>query len=429
MTYPNPKEQLSYYRDQLHLRMMGIRKPRLCNSQLLAHAKAMGWLVPGDLNGRNLNFSIAAVRDWYVQQQAHYLEDGVDAFWNDEGEVYYYQFYWWNVAQAATLEQHDSTKRFYSINRAFTPGMQRMGVTIWTGDIAPSWQQLQITPGYMLNWGLMGAPYVTCDIGGFTGQTNALLLSRWYQTGVFLPIMRVHSTESATPHFPFLWPTDAADSMRDSLNLRFQLMPTINSLAYRASTEGTLIMRPLMADFYADEQARNITSQWMMGSGIMAAPVQNQDNSSSTYFPASSGLWYDFNATSTHNGGDTVQISNAGLDFIPVYARAGTVLPLGAVVQSFDSLPGGPLTVHVYAGQDGTFTMVEDDGESKASDIRSTAFTWTDATKTLSWTVSGSFSGSTVFAQVQGKLFDSKNSAPVASTLQDLGKPGSIVFN
>lgn len=107
-------------------------------------------------------------------------------FWNDEGEDDYLTFSEWAAAESAGLEAFDAGRRYWSIDRAFSPGAARLGAIVWTGDISPSWGDLQQTPGMVLGWALAGAPYVTCDIGGFSGETNALLLARWYGVGVFM---------------------------------------------------------------------------------------------------------------------------------------------------------------------------------------------------------------------------------------------------
>jgi len=125
----------------------GIRKPRLGNSQLLQKAYANGWTLGS--TDRNLNFSIPAVRQWYSEQQLHYHKDGVTFYWNDEGETELFTFYQWNVAQVATLQQFDPNLRFFSINRAFTPGMARLGASIWTGDVPASWDNLKGASGYV----------------------------------------------------------------------------------------------------------------------------------------------------------------------------------------------------------------------------------------------------------------------------------------
>ena len=152
----------------------------------LTDAKAKGWLVgqggvPGTpVSTRNLNYSLADVRNMYMQQNAGFIKDGVDFWWNDEGETMYFTFYWWSVAEAQLLQQLQPTARYFSINRAYTPGMQRLGSSIWTGDVSVSWAAMQQQPAYLLNWQLAGAGYVTCDIGGFTGGNDPPdLLVRW----------------------------------------------------------------------------------------------------------------------------------------------------------------------------------------------------------------------------------------------------------
>ena len=136
VTFPdNGANIVAKYRDELHLRFGGIRKPRLGNSALIAMAEQKGWSVrqPSGGNGgpRNLNFSRADTRQWYHEQNAHFLPEGVEFWWNDEGETYYFNFYWWNVAQKAGLALYDAAKRFFTINRSFTPGMQRLGAATW----------------------------------------------------------------------------------------------------------------------------------------------------------------------------------------------------------------------------------------------------------------------------------------------------------
>lgn len=377
---------------------------------------------------RNINYSIPDARSWYANQMAHYYVDGVKFFWNDEGETDYFTFYWWNVAQEAALRLAEPNKdtRFYSINRAWSPGIARLGVTVWTGDVNPSWDDLRNTPGLLLNWGLAGAPYVTCDIGGFTGDTNGLLLTRWLQVGAFMPTMRVHSTKSATPHFPWLW-GDYAGAMRDALNLRYQLVPYHYSLAHLMYKTQRLWMRPLAAEFPTDETAAPIASQWLDGD-LLVSPVLQEDNSMNIYIPE--GTWYNFNQSSQVTGPKTIT-GTAALTQVPVFVRPGAVVPLAPVIQFTDALPGGPLEVQVYAGGDGVFTLVEDDGETlayeKSGAIRSTTLKWSDSEKTLSWTTSGeTLTLAHAFTQVYVKMISA--SAIQTSAVKTLGNSGSISF-
>mmetsp|Transcript_14152 Transcript_14152/g.35788 ORF Transcript_14152/g.35788 Transcript_14152/m.35788 type:complete len:798 (+) Transcript_14152:69-2462(+) len=431
LTFPEPQAQLKEYREKLNFRMGGIRKPRLGNSDLIKFATAQGFILPGGetglgyAEGRNLNYGLKAARDWYAEQQQHYYPDGVSFFWNDEGETDFYTFHWWNVAQVQSLRATSKDTRFYSINRAWSPGMARLGATVWTGDINPSWDDLVNTPGMMLNWGLAGAPYVACDIGGFTGESNADLLTRWYQVGAFIPTMRVHSTKDATPHFPWLW-GDAAGNLQAALNLRYQLLPYHYSLAHRMYKTNRLWMRPLVAEYPEDATASVLANQWFDGD-LMVAPVLNQDSTKDIYLPK--GEWYSFNASGVQQGPKNIS-GTAEMSEIPVFVRPGAVVPLAPVVQYSGALPGGALEVQVYGGADGTFELVEDDGETTAYEqgkVRTTTFKWSDASSTLSWSVdSGASSLPNAFTEVYVTKFAD---ATVKSATKALGSSGSIVVS
>jgi len=445
LTFPSPREQFARYRRDLHVRVGAIRKPRLGNTNLLALARSKKWLLPGGAPGstyppnftasyamgRNLDFSIPAVRQWYSQQQAQYVDDGVEFWWNDEGETDYFTYHWWNVAHRETQSRWNGTKRFYSLNRAFTPGMARLGATLWTGDTKPIWKDLHDTPGMMLNWGLAGAPYVACDIGGFWGRTKASLLTRWMQLGVFLPTMRVHSVVFDTPHFPWNFGDAPAAAMKQAMQLRYRLLPYHYSLAHEIYRDGVLWMRPLAMEFPGDALAADVVTQWMDGS-ILVAPVVRNDSRRHIYFPP--GKWYALrasNITQVALGGRSVfegpleVEGEVAADGLPAFVRAGTVLPLAPVVQFTDALPGGPLEVQVYAGANGSFSLVEDDGETYAyqsGEVRVTSFAWDDARGTLSWAAEGSAPGSFTELSVTLVGADSVSRSPVVA----LSGSGSI---
>jgi alpha-glucosidase len=439
VTFPDPAAQLAEYAAApLFMRFGGIRKPRLGNTELLNMARNKSWLVgagSGDGGGRNLNYTRADVQTWYAAQQAPLLKAGVEYFWNDEGETSFFTFHWWNAAQVRTLAAHAPGKRFLTINRAFTPGMSRMGLVVWTGDVSPQWGDLQATPGYVLNWGLAGAAHVTCDIGGFSGDTTALLLTRWMQAGVFIPVMRVHSTRTAVPHFPFLWGDDAAAAMRLALNLRYQLVPYHYSNAHAAYASGVPMMRPLAMEFESDAYASTLTRTWMDGDSLLAAPVLNEDNSTAVYLPA--GSWFAFGdssgATKPLAGPLNLTLSSQPLDAMPLYVRAGSIVPLAPVVQRTDLLPGGPLEVRVYGGADASFAMVEDDGETDAyistagqkAAMRTTTYSWDDKSATLSWKVEGAFSDSHTFTQLKPTLFLLAGGVKTAD-VQAIGTSGTV---
>jgi alpha-glucosidase len=408
--FSEPQRQLARYRSDLHFRFGGIRKARLCNSESLAFARSRGWILPwGSSNGnayysqgRELNYSRGDVRAWYGEQMAHFTQDGVSFWWNDEAETQYFTFYWLNVAQSEAFYMHRPRERFWSINRNFAPGMARLGVGFWTGDSSPEWWNLAAQPGYVLNWALAGAPYVASDIGGFSSNTSTELLVRWYQVGVFMPIMRIHSVNWATPHWPWLWGADAAKAMKAALELRYRLIPYHYSLAMTMFLEGTLWMKPMAMAFPQDAVAENLTQQWMDGE-LLVAPVLRSDSVKQLYLPA--GTWYPFQGGPRIVGpmGPMHSESPARLNEIPVFAPAGTIVLLAPVVQYTEALPGGALEVRIFPGSDATFRLFEDDGVSMEywnGAYKVTRFSWNDVAQTLSWEVEGTHLAPTHFTEL-----------------------------
>ena len=290
-----------------------------------------------------------------------------------------------------TLKAFDPTARFYSLNRAWSPGMARLGAAVWSGDVNPSWNDLRATPSFILNYALAGSPYVACDIGGFTGQTTGPLLTRWMQVGAFMPIMRVHSTNTATPHFPFLWPEPYQSAMRSALNLRYRLIPFHYSLAHAMYSTGKMWMRPLAMEFPIDASVSTLTDQWLDGT-LLVSPVLTEDSRMKVYLPI--GTWYRFGEPTSvvHHAeqGPITLDEPANITDMPAFAPSGAIIPLAPRIQYSDALPGGPLEVQVFAGSNGTFLLVEDDGETTAyqsGQKRSTEFKWHDQASTLTWNV------------------------------------------
>eukprot|EP00928_Gymnodinium_smaydae_P088357 TRINITY_DN72458_c0_g1_i1.p1 TRINITY_DN72458_c0_g1~~TRINITY_DN72458_c0_g1_i1.p1 ORF type:complete len:860 (+),score=159.97 TRINITY_DN72458_c0_g1_i1:44-2581(+) len=453
-TFPDPTKQMKDYRD-LGFRFGGIRKPRFGNPKYLNHLRENGWLLPGGLfkengQGRNMNFTTDEAREWYQQQNQHYLEDGVDFWWNDEGEVTYFQFDGWNQAQLAGVKLYNPERRFFTLNRAYTPGMQRQGLSVWTGDISVSWESLAQQPRYLLNYGLAGMPYVACDTGGFVGgNTSSELMARWYWSSAFMTVMRVHSTMNydsvghgkglpVVPHFPWLFGKEAEVAMRKALEMRYMLLPTIYSLAHEAYSTGAPIMRPLLMEFGEDDRAVSISDQWLVGTGLLTAPVLAEGGNRSVYLPKlpHGSEWYQFNTSTNYAGGKADDVS-VDLDETPLYCRSGTVLPLGPVIQHTGQLPGdrgkdqAQLEVQIYAGCDGSFALVEDDGESTGYEVgktRTTTLRWSDSARTLTWTIDGDTVHDSMFSTMSLVLFSPGVQGGQRSSVQKLGEKGSYVF-
>jgi alpha-glucosidase len=273
--------------------------------------------------------------------------------------------------------------------------------------------------------------YSSCDIGGFQGNISAELLTRWMEAGVFFPVMRSHSSNSVTPRFPWLYGEQAEAAIRKALDLRYRLVPYYYSLAHEAAEKGTPLMRPLAMEFPDDPKAANMVDQWLMGKGLMAAPVLTVSSGSgeeangtkrSVYFPKAT--WYALGTNKTRAGGVSADMVVAW-DAIPVFVRAGTILPLAPVIQHTDDLPGGPLDLQIYPGANGTFTLAEDDGQTtayKTGQERHVTFTWDDATRTLGWSVEGAYRGKDIFKEMQVTLQDPTGVITRTSSLDASGK-------
>lgn len=418
--FPDPVKQIADYHKE-GIKFIGIRKPRLGNAANLCYMHSKGWLAKPESDSRDLNFRNDSLRHWYGMQNKPLLDAGIDAWWDDEGESYYSCYYWWNKAQIELRTQVRPNDRHFSINRSFTLGNQRLGYCTWNGDIYSTWKYLQETPADLLNFGLAGMSYGSCDIGGFHGTPAKEVLVRWFEAGVFFPIMRAHSDIMTTPHFPWLWDEDGEAAIRKALNLRYQLLPFIYSLGHEAYKTGAPIMRPLVMEFPNDTAVANLTNEWLLGKGLLAAPLLNEGGNRNIYLPGD--LWYEFGTGKTIKGPIEFAITKK-LDEIPVYVRAGTILPIGPVVQYTEQDTVAQLEIHIYPGHDGTFTMTEDDNKSynyTSGDVRITTYTWNDASRKLSWKVKGSFSDVHVFRSVKAIL-------PDEVLIADIEKDGNIVF-
>ncbi|MDB5326404.1 MAG: yicI 2 [Phycisphaerales bacterium] len=408
------------------LKFIGIRKPRLGDRDSLNLIRSNGWgLRPVDgamMDQRAMDFSNANMRQWYADHTVPLLKDGVDGWWNDEGEFTYTTYPYWVQAEREALDKVSPGQRLWTINRAFCPGLSRFGAAAWTGDIHPNWAALRRAPADLLNWSVAGMPYGSTDIGGFAGETNPELLTRWMEAGTFFPNMRTHSTIMTKPHFPWLFGDESEAAMKKALQLRYRLVPYFYGLAHVCHETGTPLMRPLVMAFPNDPAAAEINDQWLVGDGLMAAPVLVPGGKRQVYLPA--GTWYDFATGEKIDGGRTLDVT-AAYDQVPAYVRAGTVLPLATVAERTADLAKGPLEIRVYAGHDASFTIAEDDGQSEAyakGTVRKTTFTWNDAAGELSWKRSGTFEGTT-YATFKVTVIGEK---PWQSAERPLSEAGSL---
>lgn len=257
-------------------------------------------------------------------------------------------------------------KRVFILSRSAFAGSQRNAVTAWSGDINSDWItfQRQIPAG--LNFELSGLPYWTTDIGGFVSgnpddPAYRELFVRWFEFGTFSPIFRVHGTRSNDQNELWSYGVDAQKILTSYDRLRYRLTPYIYSMAWMVTSNSYTPMRALAMDFPSDPRALNVGDQFMFGPALLVSPVTEPAASTRRmYLPKTT--WYDFWTGQKQDGGSTITAS-APLDRIPLYVRAGSIIPLGPDVQYASEKLADPIELRVYRGADGRFTLYEDEND------------------------------------------------------------------
>jgi len=292
-------------------------------------------------------------------------------------------------------------QRVFILTRSGFAGIQRYGTATWSGDTTSSWGALEKQIAAGLGYSVSGTPYWTMDIGGYTmenrfsakNQTpeNAAewqeLNARWFEFGTFCPFTRLHG--ELQPREPWAFGGDQSDAYKTIVkfdHLRYQLLPYIYSLAGMAAHDSGTMMRPLVMDFPQDITARELADEYMFGPAFLVAPVTTyQARSRQVYLPKNDGGWYDFWTGAATAGGQSIEAA-AAFDALPLFIRAGSIIPFGPELQYTGEKPADPITLFVYAGADGIFSLYEDDGLTYSYEKGAFAwipFQWDNATKTL----------------------------------------------
>jgi alpha-D-xyloside xylohydrolase len=293
-------------------------------------------------------------------------------------------------------------KRVYVLTRSAWAGQQRYAATEWSGDIDcdfPTYAK-QIPAG--LNFAAAGMPYWTTDIGGYWGHPGRVdwttsasneLFTRWFQYGAFCPIFRIHGGGSREL-YGSQWSATTKANLLKIDQLRYRLMPYIYSLAWKVTSEGYTIMRPLVFDYPNDSQVFDIKDQFLFGPAFLVNPVTTAGATSRrVYLPA--GTWYDFWTGASSAGGTTATV-DAPLSLIPLFIKAGSIVPMGPAIQyAMESID--PLEIRIYPGQDASFTLYEDAGDAydyETGEYSQIRITWTESTQELTIGArEGSFTG------------------------------------
>lgn len=325
-----------------------------------------------------------------------------------------------------------SDKRVFILTRSAFAGQQRYGANTWSGDVFTTWENFrnQIPAG--LNFSMCGIPHWNSDIGGFfageynkswndgTASRNALfqeLYVRWMQFGAFNPMMRSHGTDLSREIYHFGEKGEPIyDAIESAIHLRYALLPYIYSASWDVTSNQSSFMRPLVMDFSHDKNVWDLKYQYMFGKSILVAPVteaqytpeETEDNwldesavdfttkkESQVYLPEGS-RWYDFWTNEIIDGGKEI-VKETSIDIIPLYIKAGTILPVGPEVQYATEKNWDYLELRIYEGADGEFTLYEDENDNYNYEkgIYSTiTFNWNDADKKLTiGSREGSFPG------------------------------------
>jgi alpha-D-xyloside xylohydrolase len=358
----------------------------------------------------------AKARDVYWEDLAGKLfSQGWDAFWLDSAEPEEYWPHWGDailrdkqlaigsgarytnifpLMHTNGIQEHwkatTDKKRVFLLTRSAFVGQQRVGATVWSGDVYSTYWGLSHQVAAGLNFALSGYPYWTTDVGGYwqpydrppNDPVYQELYTRWFEFGVFCPIFRTHGHRAHNE----LWAYDKVEPILLNYDkLRYRLMPYIYSLAWRVTDQDYTIQRPLVMDWRTDPKTWNIGDQFMFGPAVLVSPVLKQDATHRTVYLPDAPVWYDFWSGASVKGGQEVE-AEAPLERIPLFIRAGSIVPLGPEIEYADQKPAGPIELRIFRGADGKFDLYEDEGDTYNYEKGAHALIplrWSETNKTL----------------------------------------------
>lgn len=375
-------------------------------------------------------------RDIYWQHLKPLLDKGTDAWWMDSTDPDFFNpkesdydhraganGTWRSLRNAFPLEtvkgvyhnqrQTEHQKRVFIMTRSAFAGQQHYGSGLWSGDVASSWDMLRKQVPAGLSYSLTGCPNFNTDIGGFfCGSYNTKgsgsapqnpqfqeLYVRWMQYGLFCPVFRSHGADAPREIWQFGKRGEPVyDAIESQIRLRYRLIPYLYSTAWQVTSNNESYLRPLFSDFAADKKVWNMTDEFMFGRSILAAPILDPQYTNNVaaaidwstpktvtkYLPKGT-LWYDFWTGKSYRGGQSVTLQTS-LDRVPMFVRAGSILPLGPEMQYTGEKPWDNLELRLYPGADGTFTLYEDEGDTYRYEqgvYTTIRFDWNDQARTL----------------------------------------------
>ncbi|CAN5371779.1 hypothetical protein BH09BAC6_BH09BAC6_22700 [soil metagenome] len=299
-------------------------------------------------------------------------------------------------------------RAFLLIRQAFA-GSQHYAATLWSSDVTTTFRALKSQVPQGINACISGMPYWTSDIGGYLSRTSPdgipnwsdpqyrELFTRWFQFGTFCPIMRIHG-KGERALFSGNWDAKTKAILLNYDRLRYRLLPYIYSLSARVTTDNYTLMRSLAFDFRNDKNVYNIPDQYMFGPAFMVSPVTEQlytgknagvhPKTRKVYLPAGTS-WFNFWTGESLNGGRTVT-ADASIETVPVFVKAGSIIPMGPNVEYATANPAGAIELRIYPGADGGFKFYEDENDNykyEKGKYATFSFKWDDKQHQL--TISG----------------------------------------
>jgi alpha-D-xyloside xylohydrolase len=339
------------------------------------------------------------------------IDPAKDVFFIGSGTRFYNAYPLFHTASVYEGFRRDfgDGRRVMILARAAYLGAQRNGTVFWSSDIVSTWDMLKRSIPAGLNFTATGLPYWDTDIAGFFSPSLPAdyhaehkplidgsevrgtignyedypeLFVRWFEWGTFQPVMRAHGERNHNEVWSY--GKQAEPILAKYLKLRYQLLPYTYSVAYRSYQTGAPYMRALFMDFPEDPKAANIPDEYMYGPAFLVAPVTEQGATHRTVYLPAGCDWYNYWTNARLHGGQTI-VADAPIDTLPLFVKAGSIVPLGSQVQSAQE-PQTIASVRVYPGADGKFTLFQDDGntyEYEKSGGKLTNLTWDDAAHQL----------------------------------------------
>jgi len=333
------------------------------------------------------DFTNPKAREWWGEQFKTNIDEGIAGFWNDMNEpgVFmndktekpdipyhpdktfpyetphfgdglpgthrrYHNVYGMQMARATFdgVKKLRPEKRPFVLTRAGFAGVQRYSA-VWTGDNYSSWDQLALSIPMLANMSVSGLPFVGCDVGGFNDRPTPELYARWLQAAVFTPFLRSHSVGWAGNKEPWEYGDEFTDINRATIELRYRFLPYIYTLFHEHERSGLSVMRPLWFEFANDVRTYLIADEYLLGSDVLVAPVVKEGmREREVYFPAGVD-WIDWRTGERYEGGKP-RVIKAPIDRLPIFIRAGAVVPTGPVIQHTGEFSSASITLNVAAG-------------------------------------------------------------------------------